>query len=65
MRREHFAASALGLFEGLYVIFVCRELRVELPRYCWLPRGRAGTVTQPREVIGHVNELEPCPERLA
>ena len=58
MRFQHFAAPTLRLGQRLYVIAVRCELRVNFPGYSRLPRGKAGTMDQPRQMTGHVDEFE-------
>ena len=60
MRLEHLAARALRLVQRLYVILVRRELHIDLPAHGRPPRGQARTMNEPRQMIGHVQQLEPC-----
>lgn len=60
MRLQHFAACPLRSIKGLHVISVCRKVGVDLPGHRRLPRGQPRAMDEPREVIGHVDEFEPC-----
>ena len=60
MRLEHLAARALRLVQRLYIILVRRELHIDLPAHGRPPRGQARAMDEPRQMIGHVQQLEPC-----